>query len=282
MGRLPRKYEINEGTKMDFTELCKTLSRMFDIDTEGYKENQLKRRIEHLIHTQGFQGYEDYIGALKTDQKQRELFLDRLTINVSEFFRNANAFEVLEKRVLPALLKTKKKLKIWSAACSNGAEPYSVAIILKEISPLVNHQIDATDIDKKILEVAKTGCYKKELLKNVPPQRLKKYFVETNNLWCLGDEIKEKVKFRQHDLLKNDFPSGYDLIICRNVAIYFNRESQKKLYEKFFCSLNDEGILFTGATEYILNHKELGFEIIYPWFYKKQKGLRSIENHGFY
>jgi len=167
------------------------------------------------------------------------------------------------------LLAGKDKLKIWSAACSNGAEPYSLAIILDELTPGVNHVIDATDIDRKILQLAQQGYYKKDLLKNIPSKRVNKYFTQEGEGYYIKPEIKKMVRFKQHDLIKEKFSKGYDLIVCRNVTIYFTRETQNVLYQKFWEALNEGGVLFTGVTECILNHRELGYSAISPWFYQK-------------
>ncbi|MBZ4686962.1 MAG: chemotaxis protein methyltransferase CheR [Clostridia bacterium] len=254
---------------MDFNDFRQAVSKKLNIDLQGYKERQLKRRIDHLMKSQGFDAYEDYYRVLAKDNKQKDVFLDKLTINVSEFFRNKNVFETLENKILPTLLSRKKKLKIWSAACSNGAEPYSVAIILHELTPGVTHTIDATDIDEKMLYAAREGSYRKELLKNVSQERLEKYFQKDNELWSVIPEIKRKVNFKKHDLLRDEYPNGYDLIICRNVTIYFTKETQNRLYRKFWSSLVADGILFIGATESILNYRELRFTKISPWFYQK-------------
>ncbi|WP_341451573.1 CheR family methyltransferase [Desulfonispora thiosulfatigenes] len=167
------------------------------------------------------------------------------------------------------MIRKKGKLKIWSAACSNGAEPYSVAMILDQLTPRQIHTIDATDIDDKILQDARKGCYKADLLKNVSPDRLAKYFTKDGDTFCLSQDIKNKVKFKKHDLIKDSYQTNYDLIICRNVTIYFTKEIQNQLYENFRKSLAPDGILFIGATESVLDHKELGFNKVSPWFYQK-------------
>jgi len=258
---------------LEFSDFKQAISNLFNIELQGYKEGQLKRRIEHLMSNQGYNTYENYFQALSNDKSQQEIFLDKFTINVSEFFRNKKAFETLEKNILSMLVTKKDKLKIWSAACSNGAEPYSIAIILDELTPGKKHIIDATDIDKKVLREARTGIYKKDQIKNVSHNRLRKYFSTNGELWAIVPEIKRRVNFRYHDLLKHNYRSGYDLIICRNVVIYFTRETQNQIYRKFWQSLNPDGILFIGGTESIFNYRELGFTPVYPWFYKKEKYL---------
>ncbi len=255
---------------MKFTDFKRAVSDLFSIDLNGYKEGQLKRRIEHLMLNQGYHSFDAYYLALSREKRQQEIFLDRFTINVSEFFRNQKAFETLEKNILSKLVSKKERLKIWSAACANGAEPYSIAIILDELTPGKTHTIDATDIDRKILQEAKTGIYKSNQVKNVSPDRLKNYFTKNKDSWAIVPGIKKRVNFRYHDLLKDNYRHGYDIIICRNVVIYFTRETQERIYKNFFQSLNPGGIIFIGVTESILNYRELGFSSVYPWFYKKE------------
>lgn len=254
---------------MNFDEFKRKVYQHFDLNLDGYKEKQLKRRIDSLMQSLYFKDYGLYLQSLVNDEAQLARFLDKVTINVSEFFRNPDIFQVLEKEIIPNLLQQKNRLKIWSAACSNGCEPYSVAMILEDVSPVSRHHIDATDIDRKILEVARAGTYDSRLLKNVSPERLKKYFQPNGELYTISNKIKRKVNFKYHDLLLDPYDTDYDLIICRNVAIYFTSETQDKLYTDFYRSLATGGVLFIGATENMLKYRDYGYEKISPWFYQK-------------
>ncbi|NLL18349.1 MAG: protein-glutamate O-methyltransferase CheR [Clostridia bacterium] len=254
---------------MEFLEFQKRVYRQFGLNLEGYKEKQLKRRITSLMQSQGIDDFSSYFQLLVKDEEQLMRFLDKVTINVSEFFRNPDIFKSLETKILPDLVKNKPRLKIWSAACSNGSEPYSLAIMLEELTPGVKHQIEATDIDKKILEVAKKGYYEERFLKNVSPDRLKKFFKPHDKGYLISDEIKRRVQYRHHDLLNDPYGRNYDLIVCRNVTIYFTMEAQDLLYRKFSEALSPGGFLFIGATENMLRYRELGFEKVMPWFYRR-------------
>ncbi len=198
-------------------------------------------------------------------------FLDNLTINVSEFFRDPKMFRFLEEVILPDLLLKRPGLKVWSAACADGAEPYSAAIILEDLAPGKKHILEATDLDQKILVKAKEGRFSSESVRNVSKGRLDRYFLKDGKDFLLKERIKEKVMFRFQDLLTGVFRTGYDLIICRNVAIYFNRESQNRLNEKFVQSLNCGGVLFVGGSEIIMNYAELGLTRVATGFYRKDK-----------
>ncbi len=256
---------------MEFNEFRDEVSKLFSLNLVSYKEKQLKRRIEHLMNSQGYNQYKDYLKVIKVDENQRNRFLDKLTINVSEFFRNKEIFQKLEEEYLPELLKRNDRLRIWSAACSNGSEPYSVAIILDALTPGTQHKLIATDIDRKVLLYAREAQYKKELLKNVSDTRLEKYFTQVDERYQLKDYIINKVTFERHDILMDTYERNFDLIICRNVTIYFTRDTQNGLYENFYRSLRPGGILFIGATESILNYTQFGFEKLSPWFYQKPK-----------
>ncbi len=254
---------------MNFEEFKRRMMVHFRLDLHSYKENQLKRRIDSLLFRQKVNSYAQLFQLMMADRLAYEKFLDHLTINVSEFFRDPARWQELEKKILPDLLQDRGTLKLWSAACSIGAEPYSLGILLDELSPGRPHQLDATDIDKTILETARAGRYSQDAVRNVSRERLARYFEVSGNTYQIKNNIKNKVSFKRHDLLTEDYPQGYDLIACRNVTIYFTREAQDKINQNFSRSLRQGGVLFIGGSEMIFNHQELGLEKILPCFYKK-------------
>ena len=189
---------------------------------------------------------------------------------MSEFFRTPEKFGKLETDVIPDLLKRSPHLNIWSAGCSIGAEPYSLSIILKELTPGVKHRILASDLDIEILAKAKAGVYNENELKSMKPERRARYFDRVEGgKFAVKDEIKKVIEFKRHNLLKDPFESGFDLILCRNVVIYFTEEAKDQLYANFFKALKPGGILFVGATEAILNFRKLGYTSFQPFFYQK-------------
>jgi chemotaxis protein methyltransferase CheR len=218
----------------------------------------------------GVKTYDEYFDTMKNDEKKLREFLDHLTINVSEFFRTPEKFGKLETDVIPDLLTRSSKLNIWSAGCSIGAEPYSLAMIMKEMTPNVRHRILASDLDVEILAKAKRGIYTDNELKAMTPQRRAKYFdVVEGDKYAVKQEIKDCIEFKRHNLLKDKFEEGFDLILCRNVVIYFTEEAKDQLYANFFKALKPGGILFVGATEAILNFRKLGYTSFQPFFYQK-------------
>jgi len=254
---------------MDFAAFKTGVRERFALDLDSYKEGQLKRRLDSFLLRKKTD-YATYFRQLVADRSEFRKFVDYLTINVSEFFRDVHLFGVLEKEIVPRLLARRRTLRVWSAACANGAEPYSLAIILEELSPGRRHRILATDIDQPVLEAAQQAVYGRESLRNVTPQRLARFFREAGDgRYRLTDEIAKRVEFRQHNLLKDPFETDFDLIACRNVLIYFKREAQDDLFRKFSRSLNPGGVLFIGGSEMIFNYRELGLERIQSCLYTR-------------
>jgi chemotaxis protein methyltransferase CheR len=189
---------------------------------------------------------------------------------VSEFFRDKDQYDILRIRILPELIRNSPRLNIWSAGCSNGAEPYSVAIILEEIASYHRHRVLATDIDAGILARAKAGGpYIPSDVRNVDKKLLSKYFRQEGDEYWVNDRIRQKVEFKQQNLLLDPFEKGFDFIVCRNVVIYFADEAKRKLYHRFFDSLKDNGVFFMGGTETMLGVADLPFEKICASFHRK-------------
>lgn len=248
--------------------------RLSSIDLNAYKERQMKRRIDSLIAKNGYSGYDTYSVALKEDKEKYEEFINYLTINVSEFFRNTSQWDVLEKEVFPYLFERfSKDINLWSAACSTGDEPYSLAMVLSKFLPLNKISILATDIDKQILAKAQLGLYNDKSVVGVPKDFKSKYFQEVGKSFKVADEIKKTIQFKQHNMLKDPYPKNLDLIVCRNVLIYFTEEAKDEIYTKFNQALKKDGILFVGSTEQIIQPQRYGFEAIRSFFYKKVNEL---------
>lgn len=240
------------------------------IDLSLYKEAQMKRRIISLRNKRGFTDFMAYYKALSSDSVLLEEFTDRITINVSEFYRNPQRWDVLKTKVIPNLLKTRKKLTIWSAACSTGEEPYSLAMLFKEYFPTVSVQITATDLDQNILTKAQEGVYQKQALKDLPMQMQTKYFTEENGLYHIDPKIKQSITFKRHNLLADRYPQNMDLIVCRNVLIYFTDEAKDAIYQNFSNVMTNNGILFVGSTEQIFSPVKYGLGLLDTFFYEKQ------------
>jgi len=254
----------------DYEQFKDEIYKLSTIDLNAYKERQMKRRLDSLIRKNGFANYDEYVNALKKKKEIYEEFITYMTINVSEFFRNTGQWNVLEKDIFPYLFgKFGKSLTIWSAACSTGDEPYSLAMVLSKFMPLSKIKIIATDIDEQILSKAKVGLYNEKSIAGVPAEFKSKYFDKIGQSYKVNDEIKRCITFKQHNLLKDTYPKNVDLIVCRNVLIYFTEEAKDGIYRKFNQSLKRDGILFVGSTEQIIQSQRYNFSSDFTFFYKK-------------
>lgn len=253
---------------MDIVDFKKWVLKEFGIDLFAYKENQLHRRILSLISRVGAKSIDEYVEILKRNEMQRQKFLDFITINVTEFFRNPEIFKEFEREIKNITLKN-NYIKIWSAACSIGAEPYSIAIILDKLGYKGKSNIIATDIDMTILNRAKKGEYIESEIKNIEKQDLHKYFRNMGDKYIIDENIKNMITYKRHDLILDSYESDFDIIVCRNVVIYFNQDIKEKIYKKFSNALKKGGLLFVGATESIYNYKEYGFEKASTFIYRK-------------
>ncbi|MGI6435201.1 MAG: CheR family methyltransferase [Syntrophomonadaceae bacterium] len=246
------------------------------IDLTAYKRPQMERRINSFMRSAGCSDYGSFIEQLQTDRDLFQKFLEHITINVSEFFRNTNHWQVLEDTIIPILLRQRSTLKIWSAGCSTGEEPYSLAIMTREKGYDLSDRILASDLDTEVLNRAQQGIYAQRVLQGVPGLTLNKYFVRNGSSFMVKPEIKNLVRFKQHDLLRDPFPRDYDLILCRNVVIYFTEETKQNLYRRFTDSLRPGGVLFIGSTEQIFNNRELGLNTVSTFFYQKNDSGKHI------
>ncbi len=252
-----------EGFKKEVFGLTK-------IDLSSYKEKQMRRRIDSLVAKNNCTSYENYVQLLRSDKEKFEEFVNFLTINVSEFYRNPEQWKLLVDEFVPELTKKfGRRLKIWSAACSTGDEPYSLVMALSKHLPLSDIQIYATDLDKQVIEAAKRGLYSAKSIANVPEEYKRKYFRQIGNSYQISDEIKRCVTFKEHNLLKDIYPKGCHLIVCRNVLIYFTDEAKHQVYQKFADALTNQGILFIGSTEQVMDYKTMGYQRRYSFYYEK-------------
>ena len=254
----------------DYEWFKKAVFDLTKIDLNAYKEKQMKRRIDTLIAKNNVTGYDKYIAFLKANTAKFEEFINYLTINVSEFYRNADQWKVLDQQIIPELIsKYGKNLKIWSAACSTGDEPYSLVMALSRHIPLEQIKIYATDLDKQVIAKAKGGLYSEKSVANVPDDLKRKYFTKVGLSYQISDNVKKRVEFTQHNLLKDAYRDGWHMIVCRNVLIYFTEEAKTEVFIKFQKSLSKGGLLFIGSTEQIINYKEIGYERKNSFFYEK-------------
>lgn len=252
-----------------YEEFIKDVHHLSGVDLSAYKRPQMERRINNLMRTVNIENYTDYVSFLRNNKAHYEKFLTHITINVSEFFRNPQQWYTLRDKILPNLISPGASLKIWSAGCSTGEEPYSLAILLSEYFPKINFRITATDLDKQVLQKAQEGIYYDKALINLPDGLEKKYFNPVGDKFQVKPQLRQNIQFSNHNLLKDSFGTSYDLILCRNVVIYFTEETKNHLYLRFNEALRQGGILFIGSTEQIFNARTMGLNPMASFFYQK-------------
>ncbi len=260
---------------LTFEEFKDKAISVLNLNLDGYKIKRIKRRTKSLMRRQNIDEYASFLKLLKSNQKFRSQYINHLTINTSEFFRNPKIFTYFEEKVLPELFARKEQINIWSAPCSDGSEPYSIALILKKmkIAP-AKFKILGSDINSEILRTAEKATYKETHIKNVPAELLENYFCEQkqkngNKLYKLKNNIKRLVDFEKKDLINDNFQKQWDIIFSRNFFIYLTKKMKIKIMSKFIDSLNREGYLLLGNTEFIFNSHKYGLQKEKLSFYKK-------------
>ena len=254
----------------DYNHFVEKIKQKSGIDLAQYKEAQMRRRLITLREKNGFDSFASFYRAMEGNKALFYEFLDRMTINVSEFWRNPGRWNILRSKVLPELLSNSTRLRCWSAACSTGEEPYTLAMILDDLNALSSSKIVASDLDDHALVRAKDGIYINRALKDVPTSFQEKYFTKENEMFRVKPGLKTNIEFKKQNLLNDTFDHGYDLIICRNVMIYFTEEAKDMLYHKFSKALRPGGVLFVGSTEQIFNPAHYNFEPTETFFYRKK------------
>ncbi|MBP3041088.1 protein-glutamate O-methyltransferase CheR [Bacillaceae bacterium Marseille-Q3522] len=256
----------------DYNEFIAKIKYKTGIDLASYKEAQMKRRLKSFYEKKGYQSFAEFYLAISRDVNVLNEFLNRMTINVSEFYRNRNRWDIFEEKILPQILKQNKRPKIWSAACSTGEEPYTITMILSKFMPLSQIHILATDIDEDVIKKAKTGVYPEKALQEMPHEMKAKYLHRDGDVYKISERIRQKVTFQKHNLLADPFGGPYDLIVCRNVLIYFTEKAKESLYLKFSQALKPNGFFFVGSTEQIFNPAQYGMQTEKTFFYRRLTG----------
>jgi chemotaxis protein methyltransferase CheR len=259
----------------DYTQVKTSIKRTLNIDLENYKEDQMKRRLDSWLIRSHLPTWKEYLSLASNDTKELERFRNYLTINVTEFFRDPNRWDQVRTEVLPYLIRNSaqhhqvNELKLWSAGCSIGVEAYTMAMIMEESVPKHKHTILATDLDRGALLKAKSrGPYTQEDIRNLSPLQRQQY-VTPSSPYFLTEKLQRNIRFQEQNLLEDKFEGDFDLIVCRNVVIYFTAASKDMLYEKFSKALRPGGVLFVGGTEIISGSTKFGLQNFGISFYKK-------------
>jgi chemotaxis protein methyltransferase CheR len=259
-----------ELTDLEYAYFCKKILQLTGLDLTNYKTEQTQRRLRTIMVRFKVPGYTALARHLETNPTARQEFRDFFTINVSEFFRDPEFFEEIRKVWLPRLIELRKDhaLRMWSAACSIGAEPYSLAITMEQYFPGQPYQILATDIDRTALEQAKRGGpYPETYFNRLPVPLQERYFVRKEDGFYVDPKLQAWINFRPHDLQQGPFGQRYDLLVCRNIIIYFTVEAKQALYRNLAMSLRPGGILFLGGSEFINRAEQYGLRNLSGPFY---------------
>jgi two-component system, chemotaxis family, CheB/CheR fusion protein len=248
-------------------KICEILRNRTGHDFSGYKQSTIIRRIQRRMHVLQVSDGASFLARLEADPREVHLLFQDLLIGVTEFFRDREAFEALEQKVIPELFKNKgadDAVRVWVPGCATGEEAYSIAMLLCEHAPEDDGpkiQVFASDIDERSLDVARTGRYLAAIEQQVSPERLKRFFVREDGSYRVIGELREMCLFSKHDLLRDPPFSRLDLISCRNLLIYIDADLQKRIIPLFHYALRDEAYLFLGASENVSRHAAL-FETI--------------------
>ncbi len=246
------------------------VSPLVGIDLGAYKDRQMERRINALMSRANVPDPDSYLALLRSDPRRLQEFIDGLTINVSEWFRNPEQFQALEREILPDLLERFGTIKIWSAGCSIGCEIYSVLIILDRLGALGRCELLGTDLDDRALEQARDAWFLPSEQKGLSPELIRAYFdADVRDRIRFKPALAGLVTFERHNLLSDPAPMGCHLAICRNVVIYFTEESKALIHRSLLNSMPKGGILFVGSTERIFRYRDLGLEQVRTFFYRK-------------
>lgn len=252
-----------------FLSLKKRILQDTGLDCSKYKDPYLQRRFNVRMRSTGCQSYEGYRQHLIKNPSEYDSLLSEITINVTQFFRDSLVFKMLREEILPLIVYQRVKendptIRVWSAGCSSGEEPYSVAMILHDLLGDAFDQfkveIVASDIDDEMLAAAEVGKYLPRQVVGVPKDILSTYFIYQDGLYSVRDDIKRMVRLKRIDLFSETAGKGFDMVLCRNVVIYFNREMQERLYMKFLSSLRPGGYFVMGNTETLVGPAVQGFQ----------------------
>lgn len=279
----------------------KQILQTTEVDLSFYKAPQMQRRLGSYLLRAKETDWESFFANVKQDPEAKRALKNYLTINVSSFFRDADKYTYLRQKILPELLNeastekittpqhtslaamrsrrssaptamSGRPLRIWSAGCSRGQEPYSLAMLLAEMTgQFTKHYLCATDLDRSALKYVEAGGpYTEDDVGGVSDELFKRYFERKDGKAYVKDSLRKKLTVRQQNMLTEPFEENLDLIICRNVVIYFTAEVKEMLYKKFYQALRPGGIMFVGGTEIISKATTIGFETAGISFYRRK------------
>jgi chemotaxis protein methyltransferase CheR len=253
----------------DYVEFCTFLRKLTGIDLSQYKRPQMERRLRTFYTNKGIQSLTEPFERLRTDPDHLDELLDRITINVSQLWRNPEQWEVIEKQLLPELAEN-GQIRAWSAGASYGAEAYTLATLCHIVAPDKRIAIQGTDIDKRMVARARFGLFSDDDARTAPDKLLKVGFDRIDGGWRAKLELRKMTRFDVGDLLQTQpRTAGYDLILCRNTVIYFSEPIRDELHARLASGLRPGGYLVIGSTERVSQPASLGLSMTHPFIYRK-------------
>ncbi len=262
-----------EGQAWDYAKFKTVFYHKTGLELDRYKDKQMERRIRQLMERENKPGFQHFYNYLAHNSFAMQSFLNYLTINTSEFFRDQLVYTRLKEEVFPDLLSSfAQELTVWSAGCSFGAEPYSCAILFDTLKALHRIRIVGTDIDENALQEAKRGKYHPRYLVKMSPGLLQRYFTREGEVYGIKPLIQESVTFKRHNLLCDSPLHGCHMILCRNVFIYFKAETQDFFLQRFSGALKTGGYLVIGSAEYIGDPQKYMLKKRFNTIYQKVTG----------
>jgi chemotaxis protein methyltransferase CheR len=253
----------------DYVEFCTFLRKLTGIDLSQYKRPQMERRLRTFYTNKGLNSLTDAIAYLRSDPARLEQLLDRITINVSQLWRNPEQWELIQTQLLPELAQD-GQVRAWSAGCSYGAEAYTLATICHVALPGQRVSIEGTDIDKRMVERARLGVFSEDDARTAPEELMNIGFDRVEEGWRAKLNLRAIARFDVGDLLQMQLrPAAYDLILCRNTVIYFAEPIRDELHARLAAAVRPGGYLVIGSTERVSNPSALGLAMKHPFIYRK-------------
>lgn len=253
-----------------YARLLSVVHKRTGLELDAYKERFVERRVAIRVRASGRQGLDDYLSYLERDDTEVERLLRCLTINVSSFFRNPSTFDAIRDAVFPQLFASgvSRRLHFWSVGCARGEEPYSLAILVDQYLGATRRgwdvQIEAVDVDDRVLEDAKRGDYSWAQIAGLGADARERYFIPHAERWRVSPAIRRVVRFHRSDILMEPPRGEYDFVLCRNLLIYLDRPGQEAVLERFARCLRPGGYLVLGRTEIFVGAGRGAFEAVDP------------------
>jgi chemotaxis protein methyltransferase CheR len=258
-----------EFARDEYIDFCEGVRRLTGIDLAQYKRPQMERRIRSFADRKGIRDLTAYVTVLAGDRAALDEFLDRMTINVSQLWRNPEQWASLEREIVPELARS-GSLRAWSAGCSYGAEAYTLAAVARQVAPQCRTEIRGTDIDPRMVARAREGVFTLDDARSAPAKQLERWFEREEHGWRAKAELRLLTRFETGDLLRDAPPAAsFDLILCRNVVIYFTEPVRDQLHQRLAAALRPGGYLMIGSSERVSSPQALRLEPSHPFIYRR-------------